>query len=586
VVCGDDGLAHRLVDELTNQYATAVTVVVPSRRRNHAPQLAALRHVRMVESDHLDTAAFLTAKLTLADGLALVGQNDIENIHAALVARELHPEVRLVIRMLDMSLAHGVRQLLGDCALLSDAAMAAPHLVATALDEVAPSFVRAHGRTLYIARRAEVHRHDVVCGIATTAGDAPPEILPADEEGADLVLAGGAVRVEGARVSSVPSTGRQPESTRVRERSPAERARRRARRRIRLHTLLQALRLNSDLRRHERRRARAAGGRRQPAALLDSRLRTALICLAALFASGVVAIGLIDGVNPWHAVYTSLFIALGAGDPDLQVGLARQLTQAAVALAGVALVPTVTAAIVNVAVNARLAAVLWWQWGGHIVVIGLGDVGTRVLRYLHERGLDVVAIEQSETSQGATHAEELGIPLIVGDPSHEDTLRRASVRNCRALLVLPDSDLTNVAAALHARKLQPGVRVVLRIFEHDLARRVEQAFDLPISRSVSSLAAPVFAAALLRREVVTTIAVGRRVLVMAQLSVAAGSALDGQQVVNLTHAGEVRVIALVVSGDPTPTWCPPPAAPIRAGDRVLVLANRAGLTRVLARSHR
>ena len=30
----------------------------------------------------------------------------------------------------------------------------------------------------------------------------------------------------------------------------------------------------------------------------------------------------------------------------------------------------------------------------HMVVVGLGDVGTRVVRALHDEGVDVVAIEQ------------------------------------------------------------------------------------------------------------------------------------------------------------------------------------------------
>lgn len=256
------------------------------------------------------------------------------------------------------------------------------------------------------------------------------------------------------------------------------------------------------------------------------------------------------------------------------------------ALAGIALVPAVTAAVVSIAVNARLAAVIGWQWGGHLVVIGLGDVGTRVLRSLHELGHDVVAIDQSDSSRGAKVAKELDIPMIVGDASQEDTLQRASVHNCRAVLALSTSDLANLAAALHARRLQPGVRVVLRLFEHDFARRVEQAFDIPISRSVSSLAAPAFAAALLEREVISTIAVERRVLVVAEVPVAAGSALDGQPVGDLTHAGEVRLIALSARTNEPPMWSPPPDAPIRAGDRVLVVANRTGLSRVLARSLR
>jgi hypothetical protein len=45
---------------------------------------------------------------------------------------------------------------------------------------------------------------------------------------------------------------------------------------------------------------------------------------------------------------------------------------------------------------------------------------------------------------------------------------------------------------------------------------------------VCGLAAPAFAAALLEREVIGTIAVDRRVLVIAEVPIEAGSELDGQ----------------------------------------------------------
>jgi Trk K+ transport system NAD-binding subunit len=557
-VCGDDPLAHSLVDELTSGYDAQVTVVLPSRRRNHGPQLAALPGVRIVEADRLDDDTFRAAKLSRASGLALVQQDDVGNIHAALRAQALHPELRLVIRMFNMSLGYGVRRLFRDCAVLSDASMAAPELVAAALGEVAPHFVRLPGRTLYVARRTDVHPRDVVCGIATTTGAGPPQVLPADDGGADLVLAvanrrsGPARAVEAERADgeqAVPA----PRRTRVR-----------ARRRRRILALSRAL-----------------------LSLVDSKLEIAATALVAIFIGGVLAIGLIDHVGPWEALYTTLLTAVDAGDPDLESGLARQLTQAAVAVAGIAMVPVLTATIVNAAVNARLAAVmgrLRTPISGHVVVIGLGNVGTRVIRLLRELGHEVVAIDRSESARGAQLAQELDIPVIIGDATEEETLRQASVRTCLALLALSSSDVVNLEAALHARTLRPGLRVVLRLFDGDFASRVEQAFDIPISRSVSSLAAPAFAAALLEREVIGTIAVQRRVLVIAEVAVAAGSELAGQRVGEVAQAGEVRVIALTTGSDARPTWNPSPDTEIGAGDRLIVIANRTGLSRVLARS--
>jgi Trk K+ transport system NAD-binding subunit len=556
VVCGDNPLAHRLADELISRYDAQVTVVVQSRGHDHGPQLAALPGVRIVEATRLDAEAFQRAKLTRASGLALVQQDDAGNIHAALRAQELHPGIRLVIRMFNMRLGHGVRRLFRDCTVLSDASIAAPELVAAALGAVAPHFVRLPGRTLYVARRSDVQPADVVCGIAMTAPQQRPELLPADDDATDLVLA----------VANRPAgPARALHRDRFRDRSAG----------------------SSGTRTHRRGRGRLVALSHALLALIDRKLEIAALVLVAVFLAGVVTVGFMDHVSPWEALYTTLLIAVGAGDPDLELSAARQAVQVLLALVGLALIPVATAIVVDALVKARLAAPLGRLHrpiAGHVVVIGLGNVGSRVVRMLRDLGHEVVAIDNHESARGAQLARELEVPVIIGDATEEETLREAWVGGCRALLALTSSDVVNLEAALNARMLRPGLRVALRLFDGDFAARVEQAFDIPISRSVSALAAPAFAAALLEREVIGTIAVQRQVLVIAEVAIARGSDLAGRRVADVAQAGEVRVVALTPDQESWPVWTPPPDTAINAGDRLTVIANRTGLSHVLTRS--
>ena len=48
---------------------------------------------------------------------------------------------------------------------------------------------------------------------------------------------------------------------------------------------------------------------------------------------------------------------------------------------------------------------------------------------------------------------------------------------------------TNLDIALQARELNPGIKVVLRMFDPDLARRVESGFGIHTAFSTSALAA-------------------------------------------------------------------------------------------------
>lgn len=103
-------------------------------------------------------------------------------------------------------------------------------------------------------------------------------------------------------------------------------------------------------------------------------------------------------------------------------------------------------------------------------------------------------------------------------------------------------------AILNGRRLAPDLRVVLRLGDDDLAGRVQEVFGIAASSSVSQLAAPTFAAAMLGRHVLATIPVGRRVLLLGEVAVQAGSAWDGAAADGLDEPERLRVLAVQPGG--------------------------------------
>ncbi|MEU1236199.1 MULTISPECIES: potassium channel family protein [Micromonospora] len=545
VVCGSDPLAYWVVRSLlatdSADGRVRVTLVVPGRRRSEGPDGRDVPGVRVVTAERLDEAAFRRAGLAGAAGLALLHQDDVGNMHAALCAQEVESRLRLVVRMFNTNLADGLRQLFPDSAVLSDASIAAPAFVAAALGEVAPTHFRHAGRTLYVARRDDVRQQDVVCGLAVTTDPDLVRVLPADEAAADVVLAEATGRPAGTEVA--------------------------ARRLVR------------------------ARRRRQPVAVLLRAVRhfaTRKIGIAVLVLLGVIAaLGWLNAraadVSWSEAVYLTLVTTLTGQDPDVNKPVAAQVMQVVLNLAGLALIPLITAAVVDGIVNARLAlhaGRVQPDRSGHVVMVGLGNIGTRVMAQLHDFGVEVVAIDKNADARGAPLARRLGVPLIVGDAGREETLRSASVDTCQALVVVSTDDGTNLRAALIARSLDPDLRVVLRLFDGDFAERIQQAFGIGISRSVSYLAAPAFAAALLDRAVVATIPVDRHALLVTEVPVVAGSPLDGSPLSAVARPGEVRLLAHTRPNQKA-DWSADPRMVIQAGDRLTVVARRAGLTALL-----
>ncbi len=163
-------------------------------------------------------------------------------------------------------------------------------------------------------------------------------------------------------------------------------------------------------------------------------------------------------------------------------------------------------------------------------------------------------------------------------------LDNASVGSCQALVVVSTDDVTNLQAALNGRALNSRVRVVLRLFDGDFAERIQKAFDIGISRSVSYLAAPAFTAALLNRAVIATLPIDRQVLLVAEVPIAAGSAFIGRKVGTISQPECFRLIALTRAGQPRLNWSPAPDTRLAAGDRLTVVVQRSELSPLLTRA--
>jgi Trk K+ transport system NAD-binding subunit len=318
--------------------------------------------------------------------------------------------------------------------------------------------------------------------------------------------------------------------------------------------------------------------------VVGPRLRLVLAAVAVLLLLGTVLIKLIRHEGWWASAYLAILNTVGGANPDLEASRPEQALQAVLTIISVALIPIITATVVESAVRARLALTT----GGpaepmrdHIVVVGLGNVGTRVLTALHEYGVDLVAVDHRPHARGVQVARDLGVPVLIGEATQEGILRAAYVQHCRALVVLSTNDVANLETALLGRALATDLRVVLRLFDGDFANRVERAFGLTISRSVSYLAAPTFAAAMTGREVLDTIPVRRRVLLIAELPVGAGCALEGATIAALDRPHQARLLAIRTGRGAQTLWSPPRGRKLVRTDRLLVVATRTGLSRLL-----
>lgn len=539
IVCGSDRTTLRVVSDLVDSGERVVAIVSPdSPHLERMSELGAhLIAVRALTESVLRRAGVDAdaSNPSTARALVLMNNTDVRNVHAALIARDLDRKLKIVVLMVNPRLGQQMRSLLGDCMVVSGPSLAAPAFVAEALHEDELTWVEIGGRRVVAGpadRVAEPH----LLVLADITSSATPELLPSssDDPAGDIVL--------GSRLRRLP---RRPRD-------------------VRRAGWIVALRN-----------------------VVDRRVRLIAAIMAVLIGFGTLVTHYYGSGIGWaEALYLAAGTVTTAGVEDDSFAAApawAKLGAVGAQLGGIVLVALLTAVIVDSLIGARLSQVLGGVRGrprNHVVVCGLGTVGARVLELLADRGIAVVGIDHNEDAPGVRTAHRLRVPVIIGDTSHAEVLRSAGIERCRAMLAITDGDITNLDAAMAVRDLNAEARITMRMFDGDLATRVEGRLALGTSKSVSMLVGPAVVAAVSGRRMQVTVSAGRRVLLLTEVAVETGADAVGSRLGDLVESGGLRVLAYQ---PPNQEWSWPADAgmTVRSGSTIAVAATRSGLARFL-----
>jgi Trk K+ transport system NAD-binding subunit len=484
IVAGSDGIAVRLAEELAALGERTVVLAhdMEPRFRTQLEQLS----VRVLEGDPRDVADLRTAGLETASALAIVEENDVSNLHSALAARGARSDLRLVVRMFNQELSSRLETLFPDARILSASAIAAPAFLAAGLRRAQQ--IEIAGKGFQVRALTPDDPRDAVPVAAFDPQTSQATLFPDPAPG---VLA------------LIPD----PQAEDEQEPSAIEAA-------------------SEELRQAASRAASMLTRAGALARLVDRRLVallafvTAVLVVAAVIWTESTRYNLLD--SAYFAVTTISTTGYGDITPLHETG-ALKLGVMGLMLLGALSLALIYALITDAVVGVRLSRSLGERprpRRGHVVVLGLGRIGQRVVEELVARRIPCIAVERNEAAPGVHAARRLRVP------------------------------------------------VVLRLFDHDLADRVESAFSIDVSRSLSSLAAPAFAAALSERRTLATIPVGAQAVTVAELG-----APVGRTVAELERAagGEARVIALGGA------WSPPADARAQPRMTLVAVGSPAGL---------
>jgi Trk K+ transport system NAD-binding subunit len=564
IVCGLAGVGLRTVEQL---HLAGVQVVVVDERPDVrlTPVVRAWGIPQVLGSSRV-SQTLARAGLAGAAALVCVQDDDLHTLETALLAREARPDVRIVVQIRNPAVG---RALTGAAVSVLDVAgLSAPSVVEACLRTGAHP-VELGGERFVVAR---VRAHATGTLRFLYGSLAPVAVTPAGA--GEVVVCPGrdhAVR-EGDGVTLLGTP---------RELSDAG--------------LYQEPARSGPRRTGGRRLRQLAGSVLRD--VLDRRLVLVLACLTGLIAAAtaVLRIGYRepDGtrISLLDALYITVSTTVGFGDFSYraQPTWLRVFAIALIVL-GAILATTFFALLTNLLVSRRIEEALGrgrvMGHSGHVVVIGLGSVGARVVQQLHTAGGEVVVVDNDESNRYLGAMRAAGVPVVIADATLPDTLQLVNLAQAAAVAVLTSDDLVNLETALAVRDQlgdrRDAVPVVLRLFDQQLAQTIGRGFSIGLVRSTAALAAPWFVGAALGLDVLGTFYVDRTPMLVARLTVAPGGGLDDLAMGELS--ARTRVVAISRAAQDGRLEHPPRRGTrFRAGDRAYLVGPYEELLQVLRR---
>jgi Trk K+ transport system NAD-binding subunit len=532
IVCGLNDVALRTVEQL---HLAGARVVVLSDE----PDERLIRIVLGWGIPHLPRGGHLSeplfdAGIAGASAVVCAENTDLRTLETVLQIRDLRPDVHVVADLDNPSVAHALEGVLSSVGVLDVAALFAPAVVETCVGRRAREIEL--GETSFVAAEVLAPRDGT---LRELYGSLAPIGVVTESDDQLIACPGRDQRVSARdRVTLLGTRAELDAAGLVRQESNAS------------GTAAMTASARSFL---KRQRSAIAG-------IIDRPLRIALLLgLVLLLISTVVLhlayheplgrthLSVLDSV--YFTVETVATVGFGdysfAAQPTGMVAFGIFLI-----VAGVTLTTTMFALLTNALVSRRLAQSLGHGripgMRGHVVLVGLGSVGMKVLEGLLAAGAEVVVIERMENNPYLTEARALQAPLVLGDATLARTLDSVNLSEAAAVAILTSDDLTNIETGLairdHLGERWVDVPVVLRVFDRQLGHRLESSFGFRHVWSTSAIAAPWFVGGALGLDVLFTFYVGNHPFLLARLNVSAGGGLDGLAMRELP--GTVRVVAI------------------------------------------
>jgi voltage-gated potassium channel len=212
------------------------------------------------------------------------------------------------------------------------------------------------------------------------------------------------------------------------------------------------------------------------------RMRGPLFTLLATMLLGTVGYMLIEGWSVGDAAYMMLITlaTIGYGEVRPLTDAGRLFTSFLI-LVGVAGLSYTFTIVTGTLFEGHLTR----QWErrrmarlvdsltDHYILCGYGRVGQQIARELLREGETIVIIDSDQHE--LDRAAALGLAVVNGNASEDDTLRAAGIERAKGLIAAVNGDADNTFITISAHALRPEMPIVARVVRDESAPKLRRA---------------------------------------------------------------------------------------------------------------
>jgi voltage-gated potassium channel len=115
------------------------------------------------------------------------------------------------------------------------------------------------------------------------------------------------------------------------------------------------------------------------------------------------------------------------------------------------------------------------QLSDHIIVCGSGSTAAYTAAEIRAVKRPLVVVCDDPEWMEPMRRELEGVPILLGDPTEEDVLKKAGLDRAKGVVACTLSDKDNLLITVLVRQMSPSIRIVARVTDIHAQARVERA---------------------------------------------------------------------------------------------------------------